>query len=59
MDFMDVHLFSLLDTHMLNVEQNHNRKITGPFSLREKVRMRGINQEACIDIDPLTLGLSP
>jgi len=42
----------------LDVEQNHYRNITGPFSLREKVRMRGINQEACIDIDPLTLALS-
>jgi len=48
-----------MDSHIFNVVQNHFNKSGSPFSLREKVRMRGIKSNTCGDYsDPLTLTLS-
>jgi hypothetical protein len=48
-----------LDSHISNVVQNHFNNSTSPFSLRVKVRMRGIKSIACVDYsDPLTPALS-
>ncbi len=41
----------LLDSHIRNGIQDH---FENPFSLREKVRMRGIKSSVFIDFDPLT-----
>ena len=46
-------------SHSANVIQNEFDKSATPFSLREKVRMRGIKSNTCVDYsDPLTPTLS-
>ncbi len=50
-----VRIYLRLDSHMRNVLQNYANI---SFSLREKVRMRGINSGVFIDFDPLTPTLS-
>jgi len=49
----------LIDCHISNAVQNHFNKSGSPFSLREKVRMRGIKSNTFVDdFDPLTPTLS-
>ncbi|MGH8521643.1 MAG: hypothetical protein ACREU9_09555 [Gammaproteobacteria bacterium] len=57
--FSERSLRKSIDSHTSNIVQNHFNKSGSPFSLREKVRMRGIKSNTCVDYsDPLTPTLS-